>query len=111
MCYIRRTVKVRAYVVRVIERLPLPELRALDAWIHDRVAELVEQASLPDREALEEVRQGAITYRRERVRCGKPTCKCAAGALHGPYWYAYSRKNGRAVSKYIGKTRPRKHAP
>jgi len=24
---------------------------------------------------------------RERVRCGKPGCRCARGAKHGPYWY------------------------
>lgn len=102
--------KVRAYVLHVLERLPLAELRVLDGWIHERLAAL-EQAAIPmraNREAIEEVRQGAVTYRRERVRCGKPSCKCAAGALHGPYWYAYSRKNGRLVSKYIGKRRPAK---
>jgi len=24
---------------------------------------------------------------RERVRCGKPGCRCARGSKHGPYWY------------------------
>jgi hypothetical protein len=24
---------------------------------------------------------------RERVRCGKPGCRCLNGAKHGPYWY------------------------
>jgi hypothetical protein len=24
---------------------------------------------------------------RERVRCGKPRCRCLNGAKHGPYWY------------------------
>ena len=24
---------------------------------------------------------------RERVKCGKPSCRCARGVKHGPYWY------------------------
>jgi hypothetical protein len=24
---------------------------------------------------------------RERVRCGKPSCRCTRGVKHGPYWY------------------------
>lgn len=24
---------------------------------------------------------------RERVRCGKPSCRCNHGLRHGPYWY------------------------
>jgi hypothetical protein len=24
---------------------------------------------------------------RERVKCGKPSCRCAGGVRHGPYWY------------------------
>jgi hypothetical protein len=24
---------------------------------------------------------------RERVLCGKPSCRCARGLKHGPYWY------------------------
>lgn len=43
------------------------------------------------------------TYIQQAVKCGKPGCKCAAGDLHGPYWYAYRRCEGRVVSKYIGK--------
>ena len=37
--------------------------------------------------------------RLERVKCGKKGCKkCAAGELHGPYWYLYRPKqNGRAA--------------
>jgi hypothetical protein len=24
---------------------------------------------------------------RERVKCGKPSCRCTRGVRHGPYWY------------------------
>jgi hypothetical protein len=47
--------------------------------------------------------KGAVTYRQEAVRCGKPGCtKCP----HGPYWYAYYREDGRLRSRYIGRSLP-----
>lgn len=54
---------------------------------------------------VQEIREvGSVTYRCERVRCGKPRCKCNGGKLHGPYWYAYYRDPGaRLRSTYIGK--------
>jgi hypothetical protein len=46
------------------------------------------------------------TYRLEYVRCGKDNCtRCAGGPAHGPYWYVYYRRNGKVVSKYVGKDR------
>ena len=46
---------------------------------------------------------GAVTYRRESVKCGKEGCrKCP----HGPYWYAYYREEGRLRSRYIGRDLP-----
>jgi hypothetical protein len=42
---------------------------------------------------------GSMTYRLEKVSCGK-NCK---GCPHGPYWYAYWREGGKTRSKYIGK--------
>ena len=46
---------------------------------------------------------GAVTYRRENVRCGKQGCKKCP---HGPYWYAYYREGGRLKSRYIGRELP-----
>ena len=55
---------------------------------------------LPSRRAVLEVKEsGSVTYRLERVSCGK-NCK---GCPHGPYWYGYWREGGRTRSKYIGK--------
>ena len=48
-------------------------------------------------------RAGKVTYRQERVRCGRENCtRCP----HGPYWYAYWREDGRLRSRYIGKELP-----
>lgn len=37
----------------------------------------------------------------QMVKCGKPTCKCARGELHGPYYYHFVRHNGAMVKRYI----------
>jgi hypothetical protein len=54
--------------------------------------------SLSRREVLDEKKTGNITYRLERVSCGKG-CK---GCPHGPYWYGYWKEGGKTRSKYIG---------
>jgi len=42
---------------------------------------------------------------KERVKCGKPNCKCSGGDLHGDYYYHYYRayENGawRLKKKYV----------
>ena len=35
------------------------------------------------------------------ARCGKPACKCARGALHGPYYHRYQWHDGRVIKEYI----------
>lgn len=71
-----------------IDQLILQKESPLD--IHD----------LPDRgDVLEIKRAGSITYRLEKVSCGKG-CK---GCPHGPYWYGYWREGGKTRSRYIGK--------
>ena len=54
-------------------------------------------------EPTETARRGAVTYRQERVRCGREGC---SSCPHGPYWYAYWREGGRLRSRYIGKDPP-----
>lgn len=48
------------------------------------------------------------SYILQKVKCGKPTCHCAKpdGELHGPYWYLYTKRNGKSRSKYLGKNKP-----
>jgi hypothetical protein len=57
------------------------------------------------REVVKTTRMGDRLYQLERIRCGKLGCKCAAepAELHGPYWYAYWRDDGKLKSCYVGK--------
>ncbi len=40
----------------------------------------------------------------QMVKCGKPTCKCARGELHGPYYYHFVRQDRVLVKRYIRAT-------
>lgn len=35
------------------------------------------------------------------VRCGKATCKCARGELHGAYYYHFVRVGGKLTKRYL----------
>ena len=35
------------------------------------------------------------------VRCGRPSCRCADGDRHGPYYYIFVRINGRLKKRYL----------
>jgi hypothetical protein len=41
----------------------------------------------------------------QRVRCGKPGCRCARGELHGPYAYLFWREGGRLRKRYVRRER------
>jgi hypothetical protein len=41
------------------------------------------------------------SLQREWRRCGKPSCRCARGILHGPYWYLRWREHGRQRRRYV----------
>lgn len=66
----------------------------------------VEIAAEKDGE-VERIRTGGDgwTYVQRKVKCGDDTCKCADGALHGPYWYKVRRDDdGDGLTwKYVGK--------
>ena len=34
-------------------------------------------------------------------RCGRPTCRCAQGALHGPYWCLFWRERCHLRKRYV----------
>ena len=33
--------------------------------------------------------------------CGKPTCKCARGERHGPYYTWFWRSKGKLIAQYV----------
>jgi hypothetical protein len=94
---------------RQIRNLSLEQKLALFDWLAEAIAadqQQIEETQipvLPGREVVESRQAGKVTYRLEMVKCGKLTCRCASGLLHGPYWYAYQKKAGRLKSRYVGK--------
>jgi hypothetical protein len=38
---------------------------------------------------------------RQLVRCGRPTCHCAQGKPHGPYFYRLWREAGKLRKAYV----------
>lgn len=96
-------------IAREAAGLSYLELVKLDEAIHELLEQRLVAApdirERPDREVVERKRVGNITYQLERVRCGKPNCKCAKGSLHGPYWYGYWSEGGKTKSMYVGKQR------
>jgi hypothetical protein len=93
---------------RSIKALRFQQLVKLDAWLHS----LIETAERAGRHPTQHTADHK-SYRSEMVRCGKKSCKCASGHLHGPYWYAYWTEKGKTRSQYIGKRLPKgsKRAP
>jgi len=89
---------------------PLPEqppkLQALLVWLDALIEAEAEAAIVPvrvGREVIEQKHLGKMTYRLEKIRCGKQECRCANGELHGPYWYSYHKEAGKLKSRYVGK--------
>lgn len=41
----------------------------------------------------------------EWKRCGKRSCRCASGKMHGPYWYRRWREGGRPCKAYVPRAR------
>ncbi len=84
-----------------LKRLSPHQLKALQAWL----AQLLRQATKERLPGKTGSAKRHYTYRLEYVTCGKPSCKCATGKGHGPYWYAYWKENGQLKKAYIGKKR------
>lgn len=96
-------------IKRSLKGLSPDQLRKLDEWLRaliERADQDRREQLANERDAPKEKRAGQRTYRLQSVRRGKEKCKCAAGELHGPYWYAYWTEGGRTRSQYIGKKLP-----
>src|SRR5262245_38482601 len=91
-------------IIEALDTLTLAELRRVDTAVHQLIDTITEWQRRPDEQPLDEQTLKGKTYRLEKVRCGKETCKkCEQGPGHGPYWYAYWSVNGRTRKQYIGK--------
>lgn len=94
-----------------LHQLNLEQARQLYVELGAIVQQLEQQPTSPEpvgskgREVVEARHMDNRFYQLERVRCGKAGCKCAGenGQLHGPYWYAYWRDDGKLKSRYVGK--------
>jgi hypothetical protein len=89
-----------------IDRELIRQVRALDEYDLRRLLILVQGMLLqqgeeaPGAPSRAPSTSGKVTYRLQRVRCGKRGC---ASCPHGPYWYAYWREDGKVRSRYIGR--------
>lgn len=95
-----------------IGKLPLEQQQSLYEWLGKMIEaaesqeiakELTALPTKPGRKVVDTQQVGKVVYRHEAVCCGKDNCKCASGELHGPYWYAYQRQQGKLKSWYVGK--------
>jgi hypothetical protein len=95
-----------------LEELDPVEFREVSGMISDIQRERAEarrEKREQRRSAARKMARNKRYLRLERVKCGKKGCKkCAAGELHGPYWYLYRPKqNGKGrTSEYVGKVLP-----
>lgn len=87
-------------IKKSLSHLSLSELRQIRTWLDNRLEKTDKKSEAV---IIDEIDNDGKTYRLQRVRCGKETCKCMTGDLHGPYWYAYWLENGKTKSKYVGK--------
>lgn len=95
---------------RAVSSLAPKELVRLDAWLHELIkatqSEKQDGRGTAKRVALAGRQDDHKTYHLKGVRCGKETCRCAVGELHGPYWYAFWSEGGKTRSQYVGKELP-----
>lgn len=98
-------------IKHAVRLLSLDQLRKLDTWLHELIRRGEEDARAEQpsarKQAVTERTLETKTYQLEGIRCGKESCKCARGKLHGPYWYSYTRVDDKVTSQYIGKNLPK----
>jgi hypothetical protein len=88
-------------------RLPI-ELTEHDPGLRANRTRTLRSERMPHnrrRDPIENWSSGTGSLQREWRRCGKPTCRCASGMLHGPYWYLRWRDRGRQRRRYVSSPR------
>lgn len=95
-------------ILAQMQELDTKQLRAIEYEARRLIEEQEEQQFQPEAKAGEIERRtlGSWCYIHQLINCGKAACKKCSGRhyKHGPYWYAYSKVNGKVRSIYIGKT-------
>lgn len=74
-------------------------IRALDLLL-DRIA-MAEKEVETAQKRLEGLFPLKVVWKKRT--CGKDSCRCARGVLHGPYPYMVEYRNGKKVERYLGK--------
>lgn len=76
----------------------------------DAIAEkkkILRQYERKERDAMKTETQKALpkklpgSVQKQFVKCGKPTCRCSRGQLHGAYYYHFVLVNGRLRKRYL----------
>lgn len=95
------------YIIDGVPKQDDESLHALQEWIDELLAYRQDvdanEIEVDDGEAIETVEKsndGTVVIK--KVTCGKDNCKCQRGALHGPYKYVVTRKNGQLEWDYKG---------
>lgn len=83
-----------------VPRRLFSELRAMDRHELRRVLIFVRGLLVAVEDDTGAEPEEGVTYRLEKVRCGKAGCKSCP---LGPYWYAYYREGDKLRSRYIGR--------
>lgn len=98
-------------IKHAVRLLSLDQLRKLEEWLHELIRRGEEDARAEQpsarKQAVTERTLETKTYQLESIRCGKESCKCACGKLHGPYWYNCTGVTDKVTSQYIGKKLPK----
>lgn len=95
------------YIAEGIPKQNDATLRVLRDWIgellayrQDVTAEEITGEGNESIEAIEDSSEGAVVIK--KVSCGKESCKCQRGKLHGPYKYLVQRKGKKLDWDYRG---------
>jgi hypothetical protein len=82
-----------------LEQEKAQALRALDMLI-GRIVAAEKEVELAQRRI-----EGLIPLKVvwKKRTCGKESCRCARGVLHGPYPYMVEYREGKKVERYLGK--------
>ena len=94
----RDTDKISKQVMRLVESFTVDELLDLRFDLEELIDQKRQAADQPG-----EIDNQVDGIKEQYRKCGKKSCHCQSGELHGPYLYRYFKRNGRTVSEYIGK--------